>query len=106
MIMHILWAWKIFCRIVGIEPSGTVKKMKEQPAELTALYRELCYGDLRSAHRGKIRNVQFPAIRYFLYYLTRSVLPRENTSNISNFHLAFLAAALLEIGRASCRERV
>ena len=84
-----------FCRIVGIEPSGTVKKMKEQPAELTALYRELCYGDLHSTHRGKIRNVQFPAIRYFLYYLTRSVLPRENTSNISNFHLAFLATALL-----------
>ena len=69
--------------------------MKEQPAELTALYRELCYGDFRSAHRGKIRNVQFPAIRYFLYYLTRSVLRRENTSNISNFHLAFFAAALM-----------
>ena len=83
-----------FCRIIGIAPSGTTKKIKEQPSELTALYQELCYGDSRSAHRGKIRNVQFPAIRYFLYYLTRSVLPRENTSNISNMHLAFLATAL------------
>jgi hypothetical protein len=47
--------------------------------------------DDRTAQRGKIRNIQLPAIRYFAYYLATSILGRENTSNISNYHLAFLA---------------
>ena len=34
------------------------------------------------------------AIRYFAYYLATSILGRENTSNISKYHLAFLDAAL------------
>ena len=50
--------------------------------------------DDRTAQHGKIRNVQHPAIRYFVYYLAMSVLGRENTSNISHYHLAFLATAL------------
>jgi hypothetical protein len=50
--------------------------------------------DDRTAQRGKIRNIQLPAIRYFAYYLATSILGRENTSNISNYHLAFLATAL------------
>ena len=49
--------------------------------------------DDRTAQRGKIRNIQLPAIRYFAY-LSMSVLGRENTSNISHYHLAFLATAL------------
>ena len=51
-------------------------------------------GDDRSAQRGKIRNIQLPAIRYFTYYLATSILGRENTNNISNYHLAFLATTL------------
>jgi hypothetical protein len=50
--------------------------------------------DDRTAQRGKIRNIQLPAIRYFAYYLATSILGRENTSNISNYHLSFLATAL------------
>jgi hypothetical protein len=50
--------------------------------------------DDRTAQRGKIRNIQLPAIRYFAYYLATSILGREDTSNISNYHLAFLATAL------------
>jgi hypothetical protein len=50
--------------------------------------------DDRTAQRGKIRNIQLPAIRYFVYYLATSILGRENTRNISNYHLAFLATAL------------
>ena len=50
--------------------------------------------DSRVAQRGKIRNIQLPVIRYFTYYLATSILGRENTSNISNYHLAFLDAAL------------
>jgi hypothetical protein len=50
--------------------------------------------DDRTAQRGKIRNIQLPAIRYFTYYLATSILGRGNTSNISNYYLAFLATAL------------
>jgi hypothetical protein len=58
------------------------------------LYRGVNNDDDRIAQCGKIRNIQLPAIRYFAYYLATSVLGRENTSNISNYHLAFLATAL------------
>jgi hypothetical protein len=51
--------------------------------------------DDRIAQRGKIRNIQLPAIRYFAYYLATSILGRENTSNISNYHLAFLELRLM-----------
>ena len=44
--------------------------------------------------RGKIRSIQFPAIRYFTYYVARGVVARDNTSNITNLHLAILAAAI------------
>ena len=47
-----------------------------------------------TAQCGKIRNIQLPAIRYFSYNLATSVLGRENSSNISHYHLGFLAAAL------------
>jgi hypothetical protein len=45
-------------------------------------------------YQASIRNIQLPAIRYFTYYLATSILGRGNTSNISNYHLAFLATAL------------
>jgi hypothetical protein len=61
---------------------------------LLELYRGVTNDDDRTTQRGKIRNIQLPAIRYFTYYLTTSVLGRGNTSNISNYHLAFLATAL------------
>jgi hypothetical protein len=50
--------------------------------------------DDRIAQRGKIRNIQLLAIRYFTYYLATSIRGRGKTSNISNYHLAFLATAL------------
>jgi hypothetical protein len=73
---------------------GTAKKIQNRPADLLELYRGVTNDDDRTTQRGKIRNIQLPAIRYFAYYLTTSILGRENTSNISNYHLAFLATAL------------
>jgi hypothetical protein len=58
------------------------------------LYRGLTNDDDGTAQRGKIRNIQPPAIRYFTYYLATSILGRGNTINISNYHLAFLATVL------------
>ena len=79
-----------FCDILGIPMFGTTKKIKDQPADLLELYREVTNDDTRIAQRGKIRNIQLPAIRYFTYYLATSILSRENTSNISHYHFPFL----------------
>jgi hypothetical protein len=73
---------------------GTAKKMLQQPTDLLELYRGVTNDDDHTTQRGKIRNIQLPAIRYFTYYLATSVLSRGNTSNISNYHLAFLATTL------------
>jgi hypothetical protein len=83
-----------FCNILGIPMFGTARKMLQEPADLVELYRGVTNDDDRTAQRGKIRNIQLSAIRYFTYYLATSVLGRGNTSNISNYHLAFLATAL------------
>jgi hypothetical protein len=83
-----------FCNILRIPMFGTARKMLQQPADLVELYRGVTNDDDRTAQRGKIRNIQLLAIRYFTYYLATSILGRGNTSNISNYHLAFLATAL------------
>jgi hypothetical protein len=83
-----------FCGILGIPMFGTAKKIQNRPADLLELYRGVTNDDDRTTQRGKIRNIQLPAIRYFTYYLVTSILGRGNTTNISNYHLAFLATAL------------
>jgi hypothetical protein len=83
-----------FCDILGIPMFGIAKKMLQQPTDLLELYRGVTNDDDRTVQRGKIRNIQLPAIRYFTYYLATSILSRGNTSNISNYHLAFRATAL------------
>jgi hypothetical protein len=83
-----------FCDILGIPMFGTSKKMLQQPADLLELYRGVTNDDDRIAQRGKIRNIQLPAIRYFTYFVATSILGRGNTSNICTYHLAFLATAL------------
>jgi hypothetical protein len=87
-----------FCGILGIPMFGTAKKIQNRPTDLLDLYQGVTNDDDRTAQRGKIRNIQLSAIRYFTYYLATSILGRGNTSNISNNHLAFLATAL-DIGK-------
>ncbi|KAK1610332.1 hypothetical protein QYE76_034005 [Lolium multiflorum] len=83
-----------FCAALGIAPVGTARKIEDNPKELLELYRGITNDDSRTIQRGKIRNIQLPAIKYFAYYIATSILGRENTSNISSYHLAFLIAAL------------
>jgi hypothetical protein len=83
-----------FCSILDIAMFGIAKKIQNRPADLLELYRGVTNDDDRTAQRGKIRNIQLPAIRYFAYYLATSIVGRENTSNISNYHLAFIATTL------------
>ncbi|KAK1648528.1 hypothetical protein QYE76_066333 [Lolium multiflorum] len=85
---------KDFCAALEIAPAGTAKKIEDNPRVLLELYREITNDDCRTIQRGKIRNIQLPAIKYFAYYLATSIIGRENTSNISSYHLAFLIAAL------------
>ena len=92
--MPITLSLERFCSIVGVANTETTKKIQDHPTDLMELYRGIINDDDRRAQHDKIRNIQFPVIRYFVYYLATSVLGRENTSNISNYHLAFLAAAL------------
>ncbi|KAK1683790.1 hypothetical protein QYE76_044638 [Lolium multiflorum] len=83
-----------FCRALDIAPVGTARRIDDNPRDLLELYRGITDDDCRTIQRGKIRNIQLPAIKYFAYYIATSVLGRENTSNISSYHLAFLNAAL------------
>ncbi|KAK1613987.1 hypothetical protein QYE76_019504 [Lolium multiflorum] len=83
-----------FCRALDIVPIGTARRIDDNPRDLLELYRGITEDDCRTIQRGKIRNIQLPAIKYFAYYIATSILGRENTSNISSYHLAFLNAAL------------
>ena len=44
--------------------------------------------------RGKFGSIQFPAVRYFGYLISRCILARHNTSNITGPDLAILSAAI------------
>ncbi|KAK1687168.1 hypothetical protein QYE76_048016 [Lolium multiflorum] len=88
-----------FCRALDIAPVGTARRIDNNPRDLLELYRGITNDDCRTIQRGKIRNIQLPAIKYFAYYVATSILGRENTSNISSYHLAFLNIALT--GRTS-----
>ncbi|KAK1598495.1 hypothetical protein QYE76_048263 [Lolium multiflorum] len=88
-----------FCRALDIAHVGTARRIDDNPRDLLELYRGITNDDCRTIQRGKIRNIQLPAIKYFAYYIATSILGRENTSNISSYHLAFLNIALT--GRTS-----
>ncbi|KAK1603522.1 hypothetical protein QYE76_026960 [Lolium multiflorum] len=84
---------EVFCRALDIALVGTTRRIDDNPGPVGALSR-ITDDDCRTIQRGKIRNIQLPAIKYFAYYIATSILGRENTSNISIYHLAFLNAAL------------
>ncbi|KAK1682433.1 hypothetical protein QYE76_043281 [Lolium multiflorum] len=84
---------------VAFKIYGTARRIDDNPRDLLELYRGITDDDCRTIQRGKIRNIQLPAIKYFAYYIATSILGRENTSNISSYHLAFLNIALT--GRTS-----
>ncbi|KAK1619302.1 hypothetical protein QYE76_024819 [Lolium multiflorum] len=79
---------------IFVESFSTARRIDNNPRDLLELYRGITNDDCRTIQRGKIRNIQLPAIKYFAYYVATSILGRENTSNISSYHLAFLNIAL------------
>ncbi|KAK1647380.1 hypothetical protein QYE76_065185 [Lolium multiflorum] len=94
MVRRIRFIYRMSFYVFENDSEGTARKIEDNPRVLLELYREITNDDCRTIQRGKIRNIQLPAIKYFAYYLATSILGRENTSNISSYHLAFLIAAL------------
>ncbi|KAK1685942.1 hypothetical protein QYE76_046790 [Lolium multiflorum] len=65
-----------FCRALDIAPVGTASRIDDNPRDLLELYRGITDDDCRTIQRGKIRNIQLPAIKYFAYYIATSILAR------------------------------
>ncbi|KAK1679914.1 hypothetical protein QYE76_040762 [Lolium multiflorum] len=63
-----------FCRALDIVPVGTARRIDDNPRDLLELYRGITEDDCRTIQRGKIRNIQLPAIKYFAYYIATSIL--------------------------------
>ncbi|KAK1685103.1 hypothetical protein QYE76_045951 [Lolium multiflorum] len=63
-----------FCRALDIAPVGTARRIDDNPRDLLELYRGITDDDCRTIQRGKIRNIQLPAIKYFAYYIATSIL--------------------------------
>ena len=83
-----------FCTAIRVPQWGSREKIKERPGPLMDLYKEICQGRNFTEEDGKIRNIQFPSIRYFAYFITKCVLARKVASKLSSFDLAFISAAL------------
>jgi hypothetical protein len=58
------------------------------------LYEEICQGKSFTGEGGKIRNIHFPSIQYFAYFITKCVLSRKAASKLSFHDRAFIAASL------------
>lgn len=83
-----------FCAAIRVPQWVSCEKIKEMPKSLMDLYAEICQGFDFSKESGKIRNIQFPAIRYFAYFITKCVLAKKIARKLSSFDLAFIAFAL------------
>src|SRR4051812_35497452 len=55
---------KKLCKSLGLGTVGSSKTIPALPADLLELYRGITNDDDRRAQRGKIKNIQLPAIRY------------------------------------------
>src|SRR3954471_14975657 len=54
---------KKFCKALGLGTTRSSKNITALPADLLELYRGITNDDDRRAQRGKIKNIQLPAIR-------------------------------------------
>ncbi|KAK1693668.1 hypothetical protein QYE76_010365 [Lolium multiflorum] len=69
-----------FCCALGIAPVGTARRIDDNPRDLLELYRGITGDDCRTIQRGKIRNIQLPAIKYFAYYIGLFNIDRQSWS--------------------------
>src|SRR4051812_31130341 len=83
-----------FCAAIRVPHWGSCQKIKERPKSLMDLYAEICQDFNFSEESGKIRNIQFPYIRYVSHFITKCVLDRKIARKLSSFDLDFISAAL------------
>src|SRR3954468_6473417 len=74
-----------FCAAIRVPHWGSCEKIRERPKPLMDLYAEICQGCEFSKESDKIRNIQFPSIRYFAYFITKCVLARKTVRKLSSF---------------------
>src|ERR1043165_208756 len=84
----------IFCEALGLPNIGKKKRKNAQTVALNTLLDSFCNIEVRRSNRQKISNILFPHPRYFVYYIARGVLARDNTSNTSSPDIAIMANAL------------
>jgi hypothetical protein len=84
----------VFCTAIRVPQWGSLEKIRGQPRPLLELYEEICQGRSFTGEGGKTRNIHFPSIRYFAFFITKCVLARKSASKLSLHDLAFIAAAL------------
>src|SRR3954466_9792642 len=83
-----------FCEALGFPDIGEKRRKNSQTAALNTLLDSFCNTEVRNSNRQKISNILFPHLRYFVYYISRGVLARDNTSNTSTPDNAIMANAL------------
>ena len=83
-----------FCREIKVPSWGTSRRINEGSREFKSLLLGFCQGKNRIADKGRIRNIQFPTVRYLAPYISRGILARGNASKISTPNLVILDAAL------------
>jgi hypothetical protein len=84
----------VFSTAIRVPQWGSLEKIRGQPRQLLELYEEICQGRSFTGEGGKSRNIHFPSIRYFAFFITKCVLARKFASKLSLHDLAFIAAAL------------
>src|SRR3954463_8416420 len=73
-----------FCEALGLPDEGEKVKKNSQTAALKNLLDSFCSTDARDTNLRKISNILFPHLRYFVYYIARGELARDNTSNTTS----------------------
>ena len=65
--------------------------LAEDSREFKSLFLGFCQGKNYIADKGRIQNIQFPAVRYLAHYISRGILARGNASKISTPDLVILS---------------
>src|SRR3954463_8184479 len=84
----------VFCTAIRVPHWGSCRAIHGRTKPLSDLYEEICCGRNYQTENGKIKNIQFPSIRYFAHFITQCVMARKSVSKLASHDLAFIAAAL------------
>src|SRR3954452_22263605 len=84
----------VFCTAIRVPHWGSCTAIPGRTKLRSDLYAEICCGRNYQAENGKIKNIQFPSIRYFAHFIAQCVMARKSVSKLASHDLAFIASAL------------